>query len=461
MTGHTISGGSDTGTNRFWGSRATLVMVCALYVAVFVLVYNRVIVPVWGYEGFRSAAAPGHAALGCMLAVLPSLWMPIHLIRPSVLVYWLLYLLVVVPVCVVPIFSLQDQSSGPLLLAACIVAMLGLTGIIYRLPLLQINRVHLESYEFLVILISLSTISYALIVSSFGLHFRYIPLQDVYLIRSQFKETLSQGSVVVAYAIGWQMYVINPLLMATGITTRHPLPAVTGAAGQFAIYSITGFRDVLFSALFLLYLLWAMRSEKPFGTRFASSWTAIFTFAAVLELFGYSRTLEGFVGERMTGTPGLLTAYYYEFFSSHPKAHLGQSIFFSSWVHYPYALGTPELIGYYYFHDASMSANANLWADAYANFGYFGIAGFTFLLAAVLWLYDSIAVGRDKRVAALVIALPGFALANAGLQTCLVTHGIGLAMLLVYLMPTASLQSAWRSSPIAAWTRFNRERAEW
>ena len=73
--------------------------------------------------------------------------------------------------------------------------------------------------------------------------------------------------------------------------------------------------------------------------------------------------------------------------------------------------------------------------SSFANFGYAGLVGFTLLLALVLWLYDSMAAGRDRRVAVLVISLPAFALANAGLLTSLLTHGIGLAMLLVYVMP--------------------------
>jgi hypothetical protein len=434
MASSAMAGNSGSEFGTLLGSRAAIILSCALYVIIFSLVYNSVIVPVWRYAGFQSIATPARAACGALLAVMPSLWMPIGLKRPSQILYWLLYLLVVVPVCLVPIYALQDQSSGPLLFAACIVGMLALVGMVYRLPLLPLLRVHLKSYEFTVILAFLSAVSYALILTAFGLHFRYVALADVYIVRSQFEETLSHTSPLVAYAVCWQMYVINPLLMAMGFTSRRILLAVAGLIGQFAIYSIAGFRDVLFSAAFLLYLLWAMRSRKPFGTRLALTWTAIFGSAAALEFFGYSRTLAALIGERMTGTPGLLTGYYYEFFSTHPKALLGHSIF-KSIIDYPYVLEPRRMIGFVYFHDSGMSANANLWADAYANFGYAGIVCFTLLLALVLWLYDSSSAGRNRYVTALVIALPAFALANSALLTSLLTHGIGLAMLLMYLMP--------------------------
>jgi hypothetical protein len=100
----------------------------------------------------------------------------------------------------------------------------------------------------------------------------------------------------------------------------------------------------------------------------------------------------------------------------------------------------PYIIGSLYFH--GVDANANVWADAYANFGYVGIFCFTLLLAIVLWLYDSMAVDRDMRFAALVIGLPAFALANGGLLTCLLSNGMALAMLLVYLVPSTMYEKA-------------------
>jgi hypothetical protein len=207
---------------------------------------------------------------------------------------------------------------------------------------------------------------------------------------------------------------------------------------------------MLFSAGLLLYILWVMRCTKAFGSRLALTWTAIFAGTGISLFFGYGLMAESLVGVRMTALPGLLTGYYYEFFSSHPQAHLGHSIL-SSLVDYPYAVEPPYLIGARYFHSASNDANANIWADAYANFGYAGIVLFTILFAILLWLYDSIATGsRNTRVAALAIGLPAFALANGGLLTSLLTNGVALAMLLVYLMPPTTYDDVRHSSvPVA------------
>jgi len=444
MAVNTISTQGNTWFARFLRSRAGMMLACALYVAAFVVVYKWVVVPVWGYAGFQHRATPTREVIAWVLAALPSLWIPIKLKRPSQIVYWLLYLLVLVPACLVPLYALENQSRGPVLLAGCLVAVFALTGLVYRLPLLPLPRVHLQSHEFSLILILLSTLFYALLASSFGLQFHFVSLEDTYTVRAQFKDTLEQAPRLVAYAIGWQAWVLNPFMIAMGLRSRRWAWVLAGALGQFAIYSITAFRTMLFSAGLLLFLLWAMRPGKPFGARLATTWTAIFAGTGAMQFFGWTLIPASLVVVRMTALPGLLTGYYYDFFSTHPKALLGHSIL-KSMVDYPYAVEPPHLIGYLYFHNASNNANANLWADAYANFGYTGIMLFTLLLAAALWLYDSMAFGHDKRLAALVIGLPAFALANGGLLTCLLSNGMGLAMLLMYLMPLATHEKAGHS----------------
>ena len=451
MINPAISTDGSLRIGRFLRSRPILVVICAIYVLVFVLVYNRVIVPIWGYEGFHSKTTVARAAVGWVLAALPSLWMPIKLKRPSQVVYWLLYILVLVPSCLVPIYALDDQSRGPLVLAFCLVVVFGLTGLIYRLPLVPLPRIHLETYEFSVILALLSIICYALMVSAFGFQFHYVSFEDTYSVRAEFQNTLIQAPPLVAYAIGWQAWVINPFVMAVGLRSRRMSWVLLGAGGEFAIYSITAFRSMLFSAGLLLFLLWVTLPPKAFGARLAATWTAIFAGTGAALYYGYGLMAEALVGVRMTALPGLLTGDYYEFFSVHPQAHLGHSIL-KTLVNYPYAAEPPYLIGAIYFHSASNDANANIWADAYANFGYAGILCFTLLLAMLLWLYDSTAANRDTRLAALAIGLPAFALANGGLLTSLLTNGIALVMLLMYLMPPMTYVDARHSSVLVAAT---------
>ena len=90
----------------------------------------------------------------------------------------------------------------------------------------------------------------------------------------------------------------------------------------------------------------------------------------------------------------------------------------------------------HYFHHPS-NANVHLWGYGYASLGFPGMFLFTVLLWGVLWVYDSVAQGRDPKITTIMIGIPAFTLANTSLLTSLLHHGVALAILLVALLPKA------------------------
>jgi hypothetical protein len=94
-----------------------------------------------------------------------------------------------------------------------------------------------------------------------------------------------------------------------------------------------------------------------------------------------------------------------------------------------------------------MNADANIWADGFANFGYLGMLGATLALGAWLWLVDSSGRNRNARLIMLMVGVPGFVLANCGLLTSLGNHGLGFTLLLIYLLPRKLNLIGERSAP--------------
>lgn len=413
--------------------RTSTIICCAFYVLVFYVSYTRALLPTYRYEGYSFFFSPAILILTSLLAFLPSLWLPVDLQRPSQLVYWALYLLVLVPVCIVPVYSLKVSPTSTLALAAAVVASFFLLGCIYRLPLLKLNALfRWESYQFTTAVLVLTVVFYSFITYVFGFRFE-LSLLKVYDLRSEYTWELGQVGPLVAYAVNWQAYVLNPFFMGKGLVTRKFAWTAAGVGGQALLYSITGFKSVFFSAAFVLILVVLLRKPEGFGRKLAYSMAGLLFVSAVLYVrLGWIWMLSLFVN-RLVAETGLLTGFYYEFFSQHAKVMLSHSIL-SRFSDYPYPLEPPRLIGQVYFHSAT-SANANIWADAYANFGYFGIVLFTAILGLVLLVYDSVSARTDFRIATLVLAMPALALANSGLLTCLLSHGIGMALLLVWLLP--------------------------
>jgi hypothetical protein len=278
----------------------------------------------------------------------------------------------------------------------------------------------------------ISAIFYALIISKFGIHLNLSGLSDVYDLREKYKDS---GGGAVSYAIAWQSGVINPLVMAYGLVLRKPSLVIAGLAGQMIIFSITGQKSIFFSLLLNIVLLILLsRKKRNFGMSMLYGATIFSALCVFIDSFLDDMVFVSLFVRRMILTPGLLTGYYYDFFTNNPKVYLGHSIF-KSFVDYPYMLKPVYLIGKQYMGSDSMAANANLWADSYANFGFIGIFVFTLILGTVLWLFDSITRHCEYRIKCLILGIPAFALSNAALLTTLLTHGIFLALALAYILP--------------------------
>jgi hypothetical protein len=416
--------------------RKRLFVLCGAiaYVTVLTNVYIERVSPVFAYEGSKYTPPPdGVQPISWLLALLPALWMPTALKRPSQVVYWFLYLVVYVPACLLTIFSLTMAMSSVLVFLCCLAVCFWGLDQIYRLPLLPVSGVRILPFWFWLGLSLFSLLCYGLIISASGLRFAFVSLEDVYSLRADFTAVAAQYGPWLIYVVTWQVGVVNPLLTALGLSKRNLGLLTAGVAGQLLMYSITGLRTALFSSAVLVLMVTGLRGDgKWFGP--LAVWTVLgMMIAAVyVDQLTDSITATAIVVNRTLAIPGLLTGYYLEFFSDNPQALLGDSIF-HAFVTYPYAVGVPSVIGDAYMHGAD--ANANVWADAYAQFGYVGLFVFTLLLAGVLHVFDSVAVGHDQTFTGLLGATIGWTLANGALLTSLLTGGIGLLIFVLAVMP--------------------------
>jgi hypothetical protein len=422
-------------------SRRILVIVGTLtYLFVLHWVYVEMISPRFSYMGYTYHPPDlKYLVSAWLIGMIPSLWMPIAHKRPSQLVYWMLYVLVLVPASMIPLYTLHADPGKLLLFAFLLMASFALLGVIYVLPLFPIPRIKIPPLLFWFVIILLSLVFYLQIVSVFGFRFHFVPLLDVYRVRYEYRDVLSESGVFVAYAIGWQSQVINPLLIITGLVRKKLSLLIIGVLGQIMIYSITGFKSVFFSGVFLFILWFVMKQNRNrFGLCMIWGMVGLVCLSYLVDSLTQSLTATSLFVRRTIITPGLLTGYFYDFFSENPKALLAHSIL-KDVFHYPYHLDPSNLIGYLYEGDAETSANANIWADAYANFGMWGVLAFTLLLAFVLWTYDSLAKSREHLIGSLLLAVHSMTLSNSALLTSLFNHGLGLTWLIVYLMPKTSL----------------------
>jgi hypothetical protein len=412
-------------------ARAAAVAAAMTYAVALIWAYTSHFSPLFAYEGLvDSAPSFGAKLIIVALAAAPAVWLPLSARRPSTLVLWALYLLGYVPTIVVPLF-IKGRLGLVLPFDGALAGSMAVLTLILWLPPAPIGFPHLSLTAFTRLLTFLGVLSVLYLLAAFGVH-APPSLAKVYSTRVEFA-TEQAGAIASGYLVPWAGNVINPMLMALGIARRRITLVMIALAGELLIYASSGYKSVLFSvALVPLVYLAISLASRWFGV-VASTATA-----AVLVCAVHARSLTGqwslALASRTFATPGQIGYYYYEYFALHQKDHLSHS-FLRWFVHSPYTQPPPLVIGAAYFPASQPDANAHVWADAFANFGFGGIAVFTLVLGLALWIADGLGRWRDARIAGPMLVIAGLSLGGTGLFTTLLTQGLGLGCLLVALMP--------------------------
>jgi hypothetical protein len=422
--------------------RLLLALGMVAYVAVFQWSYINYLYPFFEYFGYDyNQPQTSHLILGWVLSLLPCLWMPLTLTRPSQLAYWVLYLTVIVPSMFVPLYAGLDQPAEIVVLMLTLFAGFSITGMCYLLPLLSINPPRISRRLFWNGVGCFAVALAVWIVVAFREHLRIVSFLDVYDLRG-FAEDLIAGSRV-NYALMWLSGAINPFLMGWGLYHRRTKFFVAGALGQLLVFAGLGTKGSILSILFIagFYLL-SKRGGIPFALKLTWGCVALLGGLCISFLLagkdpGPLHSMVLFVVFMRTfGMNGLMTAQYYHFFERNPLTYFSHINLVNMFVKYPYANPIGVEVGSYYTGDAGLDSTAHFWAtDGLASLGLGGVLLISVFCGFVLWIIDSAAQRHDSRLSALVLCYAAFNLSNISIFTSLFSGGLGLLILLLYVMP--------------------------
>lgn len=421
-----------------------LLTLLALYVALLHYVYQDKIAPAFGYLNlhYRTPDRLNYLLAFALLALIAAV-MPRRIGRPSDLILWVLYVMVVTPSVVVPQYADILPASDAVELAVMVTAVFLLvvwgarTG-----PSWTLRVVGVRAYDIWVILAIVSLFTYAYMALTGGLSFRLVGLGDVWELRSAYRQQVEAHGPVLAYLVRLQGNVINPLFMVRGLYSRRWGMVLLGAVGQIPIFAVTGFKLTLLSipAIIILALLFRWR-PRPRGRTILAGMVALIVAALAMDaLLGGMLYTQIFVN-RLLLSPGILTAAHVMVFADLPKAHWGYS-FLSPFVHYPHH-ETPEfVVGAVMFGSPETSANASLFGDGYSNLGYPGVLIEAAALVLLLWVVDAAARHLPLRVSGTILLVPSIALANMSVFTSILSNGFAYAILLMACLPSTGWEHA-------------------
>lgn len=413
--------------------KIALVIGVLIYISCLKIGYVYFISPTYSYYSFVNLQPTfGVQLISSILSLIPLIWSESRVRRPSQVVYWLLYILVFIPTMIMPDYvranPLDHILNYKLLLLAC----LGLLASVGKWKYIKMYPLKVKQ-SIVQTMIYISWLGlFGLIFMKFGFHFRMVGLYDVYDIRANYHEE-GRGTLA-SYAMNWQSKIFNPLFIAIGVISQNIIFVFIGFFSQFIIFSTTGQKSIAFSIVFILGIMWcAKKNGKDFGLLFLSGICMLVVGCLSMDYISGGIQYTEIMTRRLMMIPGILSSFYFDFFSENPTTHLGYSIF-SSFTDYPYEVTPPFLIGESYFNNATASANANLWADAFSAFGLWGVAIYTVILACILWVYDSISKNNHFLLSVTLLAMPIWSLIDSSLITAFLTHGLLLALIINYLL---------------------------
>jgi len=395
------------------------------------LAYYFIISRVWLYDKFVLNLNNLKLIESYFLLFVIFVLMPKSPKKLSNIVIWLLVLISYIPI--LTLFGLMNQSRMYVYAITgfwILVFFLYQTPDIFVLPLRKMQSKLLRNSIF----VCLSVVVFFLIYKYIGFFINF-NLAKVYDIRSDFINT---NIPLAGYLFTWLAYVVNPIFFALFLNKKKWLPFILVIFLQILIFSVTGMKSFLFALPFVLGLALVIKQRRPFFL------ITIIVIAIILcGMLSYwlmdDVWISSLTTRRSLLVPAQLSFFYHDFFSKNPYTFLSQHHIFKNFINYPYELNPPHLIAKTYFNRPQMGANNGIYADAYMNFGLVGLVFWGIFLVIILKLINAFSKNKNIKMTIATIAMPIMFLTNSALLTCLVTHGLILSLILLYLLPKEKL----------------------
>ena len=116
--------------------RGFVILGILAFIALYQWAYVHWLSPAFAYYGFEYYPVPGrYLALAWACSVLPAVWMPLRIARPSQLAYWVLYLTVFIPSMYIPFFVQLNERADVAWLVVTLCMGMAISGLGYLCPL--------------------------------------------------------------------------------------------------------------------------------------------------------------------------------------------------------------------------------------------------------------------------------------------------------------------------------------
>lgn len=266
-------------------------------------------------------------------------------------------------------------------------------------------------------------------LTSGSLAYFNINFSRVYEFRTEVGNIINQGSM--AYVNIWAAKVFGPLLLAYSLWYKKYFIAFCVFAVHFFWFGISSHKSYLFFPLIIVFVHVMFRNSRALVILPVTLAMIVIVCLLLHNFFDYDFASNLFI-RRVFFIPTFLTFSYYDYFSQNEFIYWSNSIL-KKFLTYPYHLTPSYRIGDYI--GTGAHANNSFLATGYMHAGIPGIIFYGICVGLLFRLLDSIAFGNMPiwfAVTAIIVPCSSL-LISADLFTALLSHGVGLAVILLYL----------------------------
>lgn len=429
-------------------ARAKLVLAALLFRISLDLCYVYYMNPVFA-EHFLTPAPidfkPLRYILSFALALLPATYLPSSKRDFSGIFFLIPMMFIYLPIT--SIFGLDAQRSIEPAVLANLAILISYVVVATRVSKGSIPLV--RNGERIAVALSYAMVAYFIIysVATGAIANINFDLSRMYEVRDANQEVLDVG--VLSYLNLWAQKVCNPFLLTVGIQRKNKTMILVAVAMQIIFFAVTQHRDHL-AAPVIVYLasqLYVRRLSIP-GLLIVSSvlLTAVMAVSVAFQI----DPLAELVVRRPFFVPSSLTYDWISFFSNQPKVYWSDGIL-GSFGHTRYSGQSVQwYIGYFVSGGTEVELNVGLVGTGFAQAGLFGIILYAAVLGVVVKIVNAMIHGGLPPFlpAALLFGPIGTAWGNTDLPTALLTHGVLISILLMWLYGSPAIRR--RDWPVVA-----------
>ncbi|MDR7142214.1 hypothetical protein [Rhizobium sp. BE258] len=313
-----------------------------------------------------------------------------------------------------------------------------LVDLVSRMPIPDfISRIPVPKGPLLAVAISAVAVLYLFAWAYFSGALAYFNLdvRKIYTFRDNVAALLDVGAL--SYLNLWVYKVFTIFLICVCLLNRKFVWLGLLLIAQFFFFGLTSHRIVLFLP-FLAIAVWFYleRFEHLTPMPYAAA-VGILVALLLFEVRDIESVAEIAI-RRAFFVPSGMTFQWFDFFTFHPHVYWADKVLASFSSGEYVGVNIPRLLGGYFVPGADSASNMGLVPAGYAQAGIWGVLLYSVILGLVLSVLNTIVRSGAPLwfVSAMTIGPLRTALADSDLFTTLLSHGLGMAVILLWLYRT-------------------------